>query len=111
MKGKRTALIILDGWGHGDKSKSDAIYQSNTSFIDSLYKQYPNSELLTFGHHVGLPEGQMGNSEVGHINIGAGRVIYQDLEKINIACKNNSIENMQSLKTVSYTHLTLPTKA
>ena len=87
MKGKKTALIILDGWGHGDKTMSDAIHQANTPFIDSLYNKYPNSELLTYGKHVGLPEGQMGNSEVGHLNIGSGRIVYQDLAKINIAYK------------------------
>ena len=98
MSGKKTVLIILDGWGHGDKTKSDAIYNSNTPFVDSLYKNYPNCELKTFGEHVGLPKGQMGNSEVGHLNIGAGRIVYQDLAKINIACDDNSISEMESLK-------------
>ena len=98
MKGKKTVLIILDGWGHGDKTKSDAIHNANTPFIDSLYKSYPNCELLTDGENVGLPKGQMGNSEVGHLNIGAGRIVYQDLAKINIACDNNSISEMESLK-------------
>ena len=99
MKGKKTALIILDGWGHGDKTKSDAIHHACTPFIDSLYKDYPNCELKTFGQHVGLPKGQMGNSEVGHLNIGAGRIVYQDLAKINIACEDNSIAEMENLKT------------
>ena len=98
MKGKKAALIILDGWGHGDKTKSDAIHNSNTPFIDSLYENYPNCELKTFGEHVGLPKGQMGNSEVGHLNIGAGRIVYQDLAKINIACEDNSIAEMENLK-------------
>jgi 2,3-bisphosphoglycerate-independent phosphoglycerate mutase len=98
MKGKKTALIILDGWGHGDKTKSDAIHHASTPFIDSLYKDYPNCELKTFGQHVGLPKGQMGNSEVGHLNIGAGRIVYQDLAKINIACEDNSIAEMENLK-------------
>jgi len=98
MKGKKTVLIILDGWGHGDKTKSDAIHNSNTPFIDSLYENYPNCELTTFGEHVGLPKGQMGNSEVGHLNIGAGRIVYQDLAKINIACEDNSIAEMENLK-------------
>ena len=71
MNGKKTALIILDGWGHGYKNKSNAIYHAKTPFIDSLYTNYPNSELLTYGEYVGLPKGQMGNSEVGHLNIGA----------------------------------------
>ena len=82
MKGKKTALIILDGWGHGDKTKSDAIHNANTPFINSLYSKYPNCELKTFGEYVGLPKGQMGNSEVGHLNIGAGRIVYQNLVKI-----------------------------
>ena len=98
MNGKKTALIILDGWGHGDKTKSDAIHQANTPFIDSLYTKYPNSELLTDGKNVGLPKGQMGNSEVGHLNIGAGRIVYQDLAKINLACETNSIVEQENLK-------------
>jgi 2,3-bisphosphoglycerate-independent phosphoglycerate mutase len=98
MKGKKTVLIILDGWGHGDKTKSDAIHYASTPFVDYLYKNYPNCELKTFGEHVGLPEGQMGNSEVGHLNIGAGRIVYQDLAKINIACEDNSIGEMGNLK-------------
>ena len=106
MKGKKTVLIILDGWGHGDKTKSDAIHNANTPFIDSLYKSYPNCELLTDGENVGLPKGQMGNSEVGHLNIGAGRIVYQDLAKINIACDDNSISEMESLKqSFSYAKL------
>jgi len=98
MMGKKTVLIILDGWGHGDKTKSDAIFHASTPFVDSLYKNHPNCELKTFGEHVGLPKGQMGNSEVGHLNIGAGRIVYQDLAKINIACENNSIAEMENLK-------------
>lgn len=76
-------LIILDGWGIGDKSKSDAIYNAKTPFMDSLQKNYPSATLLTSGENVGLPEGQMGNSEVGHLNIGAGRIVYQELTRIN----------------------------
>ena len=98
MKGKKIVLIILDGWGHGDKTKSDAIHHANTPFVDSLYAKYPNCELKTFGEYVGLPKGQMGNSEVGHLNIGAGRIVYQDLAKINIACEDNSIAEMENLK-------------
>ena len=98
MKGKKTVLIILDGWGHGDKTKSDAIHHANTPFVDSLYNKYPNCELLTDGENVGLPKGQMGNSEVGHLNIGAGRIVYQDLVKINLACEDNSISEMENLK-------------
>ena len=99
MKGKKTVLIILDGWGHGDKTKSDVIYQANTPFIDSLYTKHLNSELLTNGENVGLPKGQMGNSEVGHLNIGAGRIVYQDLAKINLSCENNSISENENLKS------------
>ena len=98
MRGKKTVLIILDGWGHGDKTKSDAIFNASTPFIDSLYTKYPNSELLTDGENVGLPKGQMGNSEVGHLNIGAGRIVHQDLVRINKACLDGSIENTQALK-------------
>ena len=98
MQGKKTALIILDGWGHGDKTKSDAIHHANTPFIDTLYDKHPNCELITFGEHVGLPEGQMGNSEVGHLNIGAGRVVCQDLAKINMACEDNSIAEKENLQ-------------
>ena len=98
MKAKKTVLIILDGWGLGDTSKSDAIYNANTPFVDSLYTKYTNSELKTFGQYVGLPKGQMGNSEVGHLNIGAGRIVYQDLAKINLSCEDNSIAQMENLK-------------
>ena len=98
MKGKKTVLIILDGWCHGDKKKSDAIYNANTPFIDSLYKKYPHSELLTYGEDVGLPKGQMGNSEVGHLNIGAGRIVYQDLAKINISCDDNTMSEMENIE-------------
>ena len=103
MKRKKTALIILDGWGLGDRTKSDAIFHANTPFIDSLYKKYPHCELKTFGEHVGLPKGQMGNSEVGHLNIGAGRIVYQDLAKINLACEDNSIAKKENLqKALNY---------
>ncbi len=76
-------LIILDGWGIGDKSKSDAIFNAQTPYMDSLLKNYPSATLLTSGENVGLPDGQMGNSEVGHLNIGAGRIVYQELTRIN----------------------------
>lgn len=103
MKGKKTILMILDGWGHGDHSKSDAIFNAKTPFIDSLYKDALSSELLTHGEHVGLPDGQMGNSEVGHLNIGAGRVVFQDLAKINNAVKNDEIGvNEQLLASFRY---------
>ncbi|MES2627592.1 MAG: 2,3-bisphosphoglycerate-independent phosphoglycerate mutase [Bacteroidota bacterium] len=84
----KVALIILDGWGLGKKDESDAIFNASTPFMDSLLTSSPNATLLTDGENVGLPNGQMGNSEVGHLNIGAGRVIYQDLVKINIAIRD-----------------------
>ncbi len=87
----------MDGWGQGDKSKSDAIYNANTPFVDSLYKNYPHSHLIASGKNVGLPEGQMGNSEVGHLNIGAGRIVSQDLVKIDNAIKDKSIEYNHTL--------------
>ncbi|TAL58017.1 MAG: 2,3-bisphosphoglycerate-independent phosphoglycerate mutase [Bacteroidetes bacterium] len=90
---KKLILIILDGWGIGDGSKTDAIANSKTPFYDHLLKTYPHSQLLTNGEHVGLPDGQMGNSEVGHLNIGAGRVVYQDLVKINKAVREKTIDN------------------
>ncbi len=80
---KKAALLILDGWGIGDRSKSDGIYNANTPFMDKLMQNSPNGQLLTDGEHVGLPKGQMGNSEVGHLNIGAGRIVYQELTRIN----------------------------
>ena len=94
---KKVILLILDGWGIGNKSKSDVIHNANTPYIDSLYKKYPHSQLQTSGNNVGLPDGQMGNSEVGHLNIGAGRVVYQDLVRINKAVKDNSIASNEAL--------------
>lgn len=94
---KKVALIILDGWGYGDKTKSDAIFNANTPFFDSCLTKYPNTTLKTFGENVGLPEGQMGNSEVGHLNIGAGRIVYQDFAKINKAVKENTINQNPTL--------------
>lgn len=90
---KKTLLMILDGWGIGDKTKSDVIYSTPTPYIDSLYAKYPHSQLLTSGESVGLPDGVMGNSEVGHLNIGAGRIMYQDLVKINKEVKSGDIAN------------------
>ena len=87
----------MDGWGLGDGSKSDAIANAKTPFVNSLYKKYPHSKLKTSGEDVGLPEGQMGNSEVGHLNIGAGRVVYQDLETINKAIKDKTIDSNPAL--------------
>ena len=93
----------MDGWGEGDKSKADAIANANIPFIKGLYKNAATCHLHTSGEDVGLPEGQMGNSEVGHLNIGAGRIVYQDFVKINIACKTNTIaENEELVKAYKY---------
>ena len=100
---KKALLIICDGWGIGDHSKADVIYNTPTPYWDSLLKNYPNSQLQASGENVGLPDGQMGNSEVGHLNIGAGRIVYQDLVKINRACRNNSIlDNPEIKRAYSY---------
>lgn len=91
-------LVILDGWGKGRDAASDALQAADTPFVDSLYKDYPNADLVTYGEEVGLPEGQMGNSEVGHLNIGAGRVVYQDFAKINKAVRENTLREETVLK-------------
>ena len=88
---KKALLMILDGWGIGSHDKGDVIFNTPTPFMDHLNATYPHSQLLASGENVGLPDGQMGNSEVGHLNIGAGRIVYQDLVKINRACADNSI--------------------
>ena len=95
---QRAMLIILDGWGHGPIPEVSAIAQANTPFVDSLYKKYANAELVTFGLDVGLPEGQMGNSEVGHLNIGAGRVVYQELARINRAIETGELASHPELQ-------------
>ncbi len=94
---KKALLMILDGWGIGDGSKRDVIATAPTPFIDSLMSEYPNSQLLTSGENVGLPDGQMGNSEVGHLNIGAGRVLYQDMVKITKAIRDKSLWNQPKI--------------
>ena len=100
---KKALLIILDGWGIGDHKKDDVIYVTPTPYWDSLLAQYPNSQLQASGENVGLPDGQMGNSEVGHLNIGAGRIVYQDLVKINRACADGSIlKNPEVIAAFSY---------
>ncbi|WP_420321807.1 2,3-bisphosphoglycerate-independent phosphoglycerate mutase [Flagellimonas sp.] len=96
---KKVILMILDGWGKSPDPKVSAIAQASTPFIDSLYGKYPNSNLLTDGMNVGLPEGQMGNSEVGHMNLGAGRIVYQDLAKINKAVKEDTLKTEKVLTT------------
>ncbi|MBQ7181399.1 MAG: phosphoglycerate mutase (2,3-diphosphoglycerate-independent), partial [Bacteroidaceae bacterium] len=88
---KKALLMILDGWGIGNRGKGDVIYQTPTPYMDYLNETYPHAQLLASGENVGLPDGQMGNSEVGHLNIGAGRIVYQDLVKINRACQDGSI--------------------
>jgi 2,3-bisphosphoglycerate-independent phosphoglycerate mutase len=99
----KAILIILDGWGIGDGSKSDVISTAPTPFMDSLYADHPHSQLLTCGRNVGLPDGQMGNSEVGHLNIGAGRIIYQDMVRITKAIEDHELwENPQIIKAFSY---------
>ncbi len=98
MENKKVLLMILDGWGNGNGEKSDVIAQMHPAYIEAMTAQYPHAELRTDGENVGLPEGQMGNSEVGHLNIGAGRVVYQDLVKINRACADNSIMENTEVK-------------
>ncbi|HTG66677.1 MAG TPA: 2,3-bisphosphoglycerate-independent phosphoglycerate mutase [Flavobacterium sp.] len=95
---KKVILMILDGWGKSPDPKVSAIDNANVPFIDSLYKKYPSAQLRTDGLHVGLPDGQMGNSEVGHMNLGAGRIVYQDLAKINLAVANKTLAQEQVLK-------------
>ena len=100
---QKTILMILDGWGIGDGSKGDIVATAPTPFMDSLKENYPNSQLLTSGENVGLPDGQMGNSEVGHLNIGAGRVLYQDMVKISKAIRDKSLwQNPQIVKAYTY---------
>jgi len=104
---KKALLVILDGWGIGDQSESDVIAQTPTPYFDYLKATYPHSELQASGEAVGLPNGQMGNSETGHLNIGAGRVIYQDLVMINHACDDNSIlQNPEIQSAYSYAQST-----
>ena len=99
----KVLLMILDGWGIGKHDKTDAIFNTPTPFMNSLSEKYPHAQLLTCGENVGLPDGQMGNSEVGHLNIGAGRVVNQDLVRINKACRDNSImQNPEIVKAFTY---------
>ena len=95
---KKVLLMILDGWGEGKHDKSNVIYSQGAPFIDSLRAKYPMSHLQACGEYVGLPDGQMGNSEVGHMNLGAGRVVYQDLVKINIACREHKLMENAEIK-------------
>lgn len=95
---KKVMLIIMDGWGNGLNPKADAIAAAQPQFVNSLYSQYPNAQLITCGEAVGLPEGQMGNSEVGHLNLGAGRIVYQELQRVNIAVKDGTLEHNTALR-------------
>lgn len=103
MEPSRFFLIILDGWGLGQVPHADAIAQANTPFFDSLMAGYPHATLVTYGEEVGLPEGQMGNSEVGHLNIGAGRIVYQELARINKAVRERTLhKNPALLQALKY---------
>ncbi|HIW52440.1 MAG TPA: 2,3-bisphosphoglycerate-independent phosphoglycerate mutase [Candidatus Alistipes excrementipullorum] len=103
MANQKVLLMILDGWGDGDHTSSDVIYTVHPEYISNMTSHYPHAHLRTDGENVGLPNGQMGNSEVGHLNIGAGRVVYQDLVKINRACADNSIlQNPEIVKAFEY---------
>src|SRR6476620_6934959 len=97
MENKKVILVIMDGWGLGKIKSSDAIQHANVPFVSSLYSKYPNTTLVTCGEAVGLPAGQMGNSEVGHLNLGAGRIVYQELERINVAIRSGEFEKNQTL--------------
>jgi len=103
MNNRKVLLMILDGWGNGHHDKADVISTVHPAYISAMTAKYPHAELRTDGENVGLPDGQMGNSEVGHLNIGAGRVVYQDLVKINRACRDNSIlRNLEIVKAFEY---------
>lgn len=100
---KRVILVIMDGWGLGKVASADAIQQAHVPFVSSLYGKYPNSTLVTCGEAVGLPDGQMGNSEVGHLNLGAGRIVYQELQRINVAVKTGEMaQNKVLLDAIAY---------
>ena len=97
MEAKKVILIIMDGWGLGKVKSSDAIQNANVPFVSSLYSKFPNTTLITCGEDVGLPAGQMGNSEVGHLNLGAGRIVYQELERINVAIRTGEFQKNKVL--------------
>jgi 2,3-bisphosphoglycerate-independent phosphoglycerate mutase len=103
MNGKKVILIIMDGWGLGTVQKADAIQNANVPFVSALYKKYPNTTLTTCGEAVGLPDGQMGNSEVGHLNLGAGRIVYQELQRIHVAVRSGEFaENKVLNESIDY---------
>ena len=106
MAEKKAILVIMDGWGLGKVKSSDAIQHARTPFVSSLYNKYPHTTLTTCGEQVGLPDGQMGNSEVGHLNLGAGRIVYQELQRINVAIRNGELlHNEPLLNTIRYARL------
>lgn len=103
MPASKVILVIMDGWGLGKVQSADAIQHAKTPFVSSLYAKYPNSTLVTCGEQVGLPDGQMGNSEVGHLNLGAGRIVYQELQRINVAIRDESFyKNPALLNAIHY---------
>ena len=103
MTGKKVILVIMDGWGLGQVYESDAIRHAQTPFVNSLYEHYPHTTLTTCGELVGLPDGQMGNSEVGHLNLGAGRIVYQELQRINVAVRDGELaKNPELLRSIHY---------
>lgn len=103
MSKTKVILVIMDGWGLGKVKAADAIQHAYVPFVSSLYSQYPNTTLTTCGEAVGLPEGQMGNSEVGHLNLGAGRIVYQELQRINVAIRDGELtQNHQLLSAIQY---------
>src|SRR4026207_432953 len=103
MAAKKIILVIMDGWGLGKVASADAIQNANTPFVSSLYSKYPNTTLVTCGEAVGLPDGQMGNSEVGHLNLGAGRIVYQELQRIHVAVRDGEFQtNEHLLDTLNY---------
>ena len=98
MEQKKAMLVIMDGWGLGRVPSADAIRQARVPFVSSLYEAYPNTTLVTCGEDVGLPDGQMGNSEVGHLNLGAGRIVYQELQRIHVAIRSGEFAENESLR-------------
>lgn len=103
MPASKAILVIMDGWGLGKVKTADAIQNAHVPFVSSLYAKYPNTTLVTCGEAVGLPEGQMGNSEVGHLNLGAGRIVYQELQRINVAVRDGSLDkNPELLNSIQY---------
>ncbi|MCU7548531.1 2,3-bisphosphoglycerate-independent phosphoglycerate mutase [Chitinophagaceae bacterium LB-8] len=103
MQDRKVILVIMDGWGLGSVKTSDAIQNANVPFVQSLYSRFPNTTLTTCGEAVGLPEGQMGNSEVGHLNLGAGRIVYQELQRINVAVREGELAQNKTLQdTINY---------